>query len=513
MKLLSLPLVAVVFGLAACGGSGGGNPDADPAAIVPARAPVYVEAVLNPEGELADDVRALSQKLAGTDDPGAEIVKLIETEARKNRPDFSWKDDVEPWLGDRGAIALLDISQGGGSGKGGTSAAAVVAVKDADKAQEFVDEQVNRKGAKIVDRTQGDVEYKLDAEEDTAAAIVEDYAVIGNEAAVKAIIDAADGGESLADADRFKQARDQVADDGLGFAYVGVSSLISRLGPQGAAVRPLLGFLGESVAVSLDVDPNAIRFDSASIGVSGPPSAGPGKVFGELPGSSWLALGVADVGGSVSRAIRQFGQLGALGGVDIEREIRRGFGIDIQRDIASWMGDAGVFATGGSLAELSGGLVVEVTDQSRARAAIPKLVRLMRRFGLTVSRVEVPGGDVGYRLRSAQLPIPVGMALIDDRFVIAAGAQGFSLATAQSGEQLADNPEYKEAAKLLGDGIDPQVYVNIASIRELAGSLGLAQQGEAGRRAQRALEALTAVIAGGRRDGDIARGRLVVGVE
>ena len=61
-----LPL-AVLALAAGCGGSGG-DPDADPAAIVPARAPVYLEAQ---RSSPSDDVEASSaKKLSGDGGPG-----------------------------------------------------------------------------------------------------------------------------------------------------------------------------------------------------------------------------------------------------------------------------------------------------------------------------------------------------------------------------------------------------------------------------------------------------------
>ncbi|MBW3548893.1 MAG: hypothetical protein KY452_12285 [Actinobacteria bacterium] len=58
-RLRALPfLVAALCAifLAACGGSG--DPDAKPATIVPAAAPLYFEVTVRPEGDVRDDAEA-----------------------------------------------------------------------------------------------------------------------------------------------------------------------------------------------------------------------------------------------------------------------------------------------------------------------------------------------------------------------------------------------------------------------------------------------------------------------
>ena len=63
------------------------------ASIVPARAPVYLEATIDPEGETADEIKALSQKLAGTDKPGAELKRLFEQSVNEDGGSFKWDEE------------------------------------------------------------------------------------------------------------------------------------------------------------------------------------------------------------------------------------------------------------------------------------------------------------------------------------------------------------------------------------------------------------------------------------
>src|SRR5690606_12692628 len=138
------------------------------------------------------------------------------------------------------------------------------------------------------------------------------------DAGVKAAIDAAEG-EALAGTDQYEQARDNVDEDAVGFGYLKLGALVNQLGPQGAALQPLLGQIGDTTAFALVAESDAIRIETASIGVEGEGALDAGEMLGQVPGGAWLAVGTADIGGQLERALQQFGQLGAFGGVDIEQ--------------------------------------------------------------------------------------------------------------------------------------------------------------------------------------------------
>src|SRR5687767_10120402 len=124
---------AATLPLAACGGGSGGDPNADPAAVVPAGAAVYFEANLKP----GDDITELAKKLSGEEDPGGALKSAIEKEARETDKDFSFSDDVDPWLGDRIGVFVPRVAA-----TGDTPAALIAPTEDADKAKEFLEEEL-----------------------------------------------------------------------------------------------------------------------------------------------------------------------------------------------------------------------------------------------------------------------------------------------------------------------------------------------------------------------------------
>ncbi|HEX8207160.1 MAG TPA: DUF3352 domain-containing protein [Solirubrobacteraceae bacterium] len=501
---------ALVF--AACGGSGG-DPSADPSAVVPAGSPFYVEVNLKP----GDDVKELAKKLSGEEDPGKAFKSWFEKEVADENPGFKFSEDVDPWLGEKVGVFAPRVSAGGDNAVG-----AIFSTKDADKAEEKLEEIIKQgeggEKPRVTTRKHEDTEYFVDTTDGDAAAIVDDYAVAGNEAAIKSVIDQASGdADALSDTSEYKKARDSVEADGLGFVYVRLSQLFSGLGPQGAALRQGLGGLGETLAVGFDADESKMQAETASLGVKGEATTtDPGKVLAELPASSWLALGVADVGGQIEKAIAQFSQLGALGGTDPEKlldQIEQQLGLDPRRDLASWMGDVGIFVFGDTLAEAGGGLIATTKDAGAARRAIPRIARFLRQVAnLRVQPLNRGGVDVGVTLRDPGVPVPIHMALTDDeRFIVAVTDPGLAQAL-QDTDPLGESQAFKDAAGTLGDGIKPQAFLNFAQLATFAEGVGAGAQ-PAGQKFVNALKKLTTMAAGSKREGDILRGKFVVGVK
>ena len=514
-RLLLSTSLAVAAIAAGCGGSGG-DPDADPASVVPARAPVYVEATINPDGETADEIKALSQKLAGTDKPGPELKRLFEKAVNEDGGKFSWDKDVEPWIGDRLGMYVTKINASGED----ADVALVAPTEDADKAEAFLVKDLKDKDGsdsrppKVSERTYKDTKYQVDTANDEAVAILGDYAVVGTEQAVKGGIDAQEG-EGLADADAFKKARDQVESDSLGFAYVRLSTLFSGLGAQGAAARQVFASAGDTVAMALDTDKDAIRVETAAIGAKTAGSGDPGKLVTELPADAWLAAGTADIGGQLEQSLEQIGQLGALGGADPEqalRQIEQQTGIDVREDLISWMGDGGVFVQGESLGDIGGALVVTSKDAAKTRSLIGKLEKLAAQVpGVSTKALRGSGVDEGLTISGGQIPLPVHIAAAGDRFIIAVTDKALE-AVLEPTAKLGDSAPFKAAAGKLDDGIKPSFFLDFEPVRALVDGTGQVQ-GEEAEKARRVLEHLTTLAAGGKKEGDVQRGRLVVGVK
>jgi Protein of unknown function (DUF3352) len=512
--LRSLPapfLVASAFALAACGGSGG-DPAADPAAIVPPGTVVYMEANLKP----GDEVKELAKKLSGEEDPGGAFKRWFEEQAAEDNPDFKFADDVDPWLGERAALFVPRVSAGD------NAVGAIFATKDADEAEKAI-ERTLREGdegerPRVTKRTHRDVEYFVDTSDDDAGGIVDDYAVVGNELALKAVIEQASGdADPLSDTSEYKKARDSISADGVGFVYVRISQLFSGLGPRGAVARQGFQGLGETLAIGLDGEESKIEAEWAALAVSGEGGPrGPGEVLASLPSSAWLAAGAADVGAEIEQRIEQLTSLGGLTGQDPEQlleQIEARLGIDLRRDLTSWLGDVGFFVFGDKPAELGGGMVAQSTDPDATRRAMPRIVRFLRGVARVSARPLSRGGvDTGVTLRAPGLPLPIHMALSDDDRFIVAVTDGALAQALQETDPLGESQAFKDAGGSLGEGLQPQVFMNFEPLAALVEASGVASSPGLAK-LQQALEKLTTLAAGAKREGDVTRGRLVVRVK
>jgi hypothetical protein len=505
---LAAALVAAAGLVAGCGPSSSGG-DADPAAAVPASSLLYAEAVLRPDGTLGANVDAVARKVLGTDDPAAKIAELFDRAASKDG--ITFRKDIEPWLGKRAGAAVTSLAP-----TGKADGVLVLASTDDGLARKAI-ESSPQAGAK---RSYSGVDYRLDAADGTAAAVTGGRVLIGSERGVRAAIDALKGG-SLADSPKLKGARDTIPGDQLGFLYLDVRGFVQAAaaqaglssGPAAALLGTLSGSLPETIAARLGAQPDAITVDAAAIGLRSTAEPGPGGagMLARLPRSSWLALGVGDLGRTLDDTLTQVSSSG-LGGLGIEallRQFRQRSGLDLRRDVLAWMGDAGIFVRGTSTSDVGFGLVVDSKDPAATRRAVTKLSGVAgAATGARVGELKTAGVDAGLTVRRSGGP-EIFVAAAGARFVVAAGRPAFEQALSPS-EPLGAAPAFTAAAGKLGGGYRPALFLDLPQLTRLIGDSAGSDARFA--RAKPYLDAFGGVVAGARRDGDVTRTRIVATV-
>lgn len=144
---------SVVLGIAGCGGGDPGGL----ASFAPPDAPLYAEFVLRPEGDQAGAVESFAERVGGIDDPGAELVAGLDAVFADNDLDYTYANDVEPWLGERAAVFVRSFEPSSVGG-GVPDFALIVETSDPDAARGFVDRLVETDPAPQQARSYGGVE-------------------------------------------------------------------------------------------------------------------------------------------------------------------------------------------------------------------------------------------------------------------------------------------------------------------------------------------------------------------
>ena len=464
LLFLCLVLAVVVGG---CGG-GASSDGADPTELIPADAAVYLEAVIRPEGDQEEAARSVAGKLMRTEDPGAKIRELVDKAMRESgRTDGSFEKDIDPWLGDKVGLALSDL-QGEEP-----RFIAVIAAKDEELATDQLAQQAQRDKSRKA--SSGDVEYWVDPDGEVAGVFGGAVVVASDEKSFKDAI-AAEDGPNLAESKVYEQALEDLPEDRIGTFFVDTPRFFDAVKAQ-PGTDPSAGPIIDQFAK--DAKPMAgaalVTDNTISIETVTAIPKGVGNLFGistggqtplvrELPGDAWGATGAADLGPGAKTLLGQLG--GALGGAAIAGQLEQQLGINLDEDVFGWIGDAAVFVRGDTINTLEGGAVIEVTDATRAKNAIPKLVGLARQQGgAPFEPTKIEGASLAFSAALPGAPRPLVVALGDERAVITYGEEAATDALNRT-EAFGDSDLYARA-KEAADGLEPTFLLDAKPILNL----------------------------------------------
>jgi len=471
--------------------------------LVPAGSVIYGEATLKPEGDQKEAIDAILAKFPGGGQARDKLKDLIERGMRESDSPVSFKEDIEPWLGDEAAFFVSNLSPG----RDAQSAAALIAAKDEDKAQAALEKSAEGELSKD---NYKDVEVLTD-ESDEAGAVFDGFLVLGTEAGVKAAIDTSKGGKKLSEDERYKDALDDAADDRLGFFYMNSPELLRSLREAGTPLPDSFRkFFEEPLVATLDADEDGVTFEGTV-----PEVIGRASLFGqasdlveELPGDSWLGMAQSDFGKLIDFYVDAFADV--AGGRDmVEQLLTAATGLDLQRDVIDWMGDFGVFVRGTTESDLDGALIIETRDEAASDRFISALGRLAKSQadnpGDHIGPLTAPGGGKGITFTSRSFPKPIHVFQQDGTVVFAYGDAAASDAV-KPASKLGDSAGYTAARDSLGD-YDISFFLLAKPILDLVDSTDSAIDAE-WQKAKPYLEPLNALVGGTSGDGDSLRSAL-----
>ncbi len=573
--------------LAGCGSSPSGTSES-PATVTPTSAPLYIEAVVRPEGTLKTDATATARTLTGRQHPFEGLLKLLAGPSGKT-PNYA--QEVEPWLGTHAGAFLsavaLDHAEGllgtetlekllsegfsgleaallgsnglqAALGTNSAQGALVLDTTDVAKAESFLEGQAHSAGAHTT--SYRGVTYQV-SPDGVAEGIVHKFAVIGSEAGIKSVIETAAGGPSLAQASAYSKLTSTAEHGALANAYLSPEELASALKSGGSggggnsggsassnaeSILPLLeGLLGNPGQVYLSAIPSAneVALDldtlpsTSSAGGSGSSGSASGsteaspanseplgesgaQVLRGLPGNSWLAVGIGDLGSALSNGAHGLSALASLGsalnidGIDFGKLLAplSSRSLNVQRDLLSWAGATGLYVSGSSALELQAALVIASKDPARSRAAVAQVAQAYREAGGQTSPTSVPGTETAVTVKLPSFPLQLTVAAGQGKFVAGLGPASIKEALNPQ-STLGSAPSYGAAASTLGGGIEPSALIEFRILSGILESLGLNQApGFSGFAS--AIAPLDTVTAGGGESlsNGVKRARVVIGL-
>jgi hypothetical protein len=356
-----------------------------PAEALPAATLGYVAVDLDPSGgQKIEALRTLNKFPAfedevgiGTDDDILEAI-FDEIESSLDCSGLDYEDDVEPWLGDRAAVAAVD------TGDDQPAPVFVLQVKDADRAADGIAALADCAGEEIGSSIDGD--WAVLAETDTIAEQVTD--------------DAAEA--SLADDEDFQRWTDEAGDSGVVTMYAGPAlgdyladnadelfgfpfglmggasvdcmpdedgsfDACSALNPDAPDARSLVSDEMVEAFEEFDGMAGIVRFDDGSVemefaaeaglaesGVLGAPLVGEGggETISTLPEDTAFAVGLGFADGWFGDLLDAYGPYlgGGMADVtmdDLIDEMETETGLTIPDDIETLFGDSAALAVSG----------------------------------------------------------------------------------------------------------------------------------------------------------------------
>jgi hypothetical protein len=453
-----LAAIAALLGVVGCGSSSSGSDSAsggsELANLASPGSLVFVEAQLQPKGELQQNTDSVAKSFTGGEGLGQFIVSELESSARSEGESLDFAKEVEPWLGERGGIAFEHLDAGELS-----EPLIAIQTTNATSAQAFIDKRAKQGKSPSKEVSYEGVEFEVGGSEDNAVGLIDDAVVLAqSEKEFKAAVDASKG-ESLGGEDRFQNAIANTSNGSLADIYVDVGGIIaqSENGETAEQAKGVLKAAGidpsEATAVaSVIPQANQIVVDlSSELDGQEAPTGDASKLLGALPASSFAAFSSAEFSAQLKEAIDSLDEEGIppdLEPGELKSSLEQA-GVDLDK-IADSLEEAAVFAEGNSRSSLSGAMVVtsKSSEAADAIASLGTLLRSARVPGVTA----ISGKASGFSVSSSELGSkPIVVVAKDDRIAIGYGlAPALAVLNGGSGATLSSTPGYKSAVSALG---------------------------------------------------------------
>jgi hypothetical protein len=497
-------LAGATLGVAGCGGSSeAGSQAGDVASYVPAGSPFYLEVSTDFDGPQWGQIDELAKLFPAY----PELRKQLDEELQGE--DVNFDRDVKPLLGDRAAVAVLNVPDTSGiqgsitssdpeSAAGAAAGAAddteaVGVVGIAEGKEEAMTALLVRSGAAKAGEHDG-VAYYQQADGDTVTAVADGALVIANSTGqLYKALDAheAGGDETLAGQDRFTDALAKLPADVFGQAYIDVGALVRQAGTDSPQLQQLgLGDYQDAVvAASLAAEPDGARVKGVIVGA---PDTGASAFSPTLddraPADAIAYLGFDDLAGSVSTVLEQ---VRASQGEDVQKQfdafagqLPQLLGVTTDDLSALTSGEHAIVVTGGR--KPGAALALQVDDGARAQATLDKLrvgvPSLLRTFSPDTKlpawqQVPLAAGVQGWRLPlSPDAGVVYG---VDGDLAIVGTSVPAVTGVQRPASPLSASSAYQAGVSGMPDEVTSVLWLNVQELIGTADTLGAFDKSDA----------------------------------
>lgn len=407
MKKPALTLsVAAAIALAGCG-SDDSNEVSGPASAIPADMAFYVEATIRPEGEQAENLDALVSEFAelpllgNVGDPRDFAIERLEEEASTAGIEFSYDEDIEPWLGEKAGFGATEGTDGE------TRFVVAVETTDENKARESI-ESLLAQGNPTEEGEYEGVSYLTLPDDSVRLGVFDGHVVFAPASDFEAAVDASSG-DSLGSSDKFAESFDTFEDDRLASFYFDFARYQEFVtDPEDAeeletaqAILPEIFEGTFSIAAGTTAD-DQVYVDYSVQTFEGQPEAGASALLGTPPADSIGAFAIEDIGEFGPPIVELFERAQEEGadledfpeeGIEQAFEDETGIAFD---DAAEAIGDASVYVRGDLPDDLEVGGEIEAADAEVAGELIDAIQKEIESEGNAKLGPPVGGSDVGF---------------------------------------------------------------------------------------------------------------------
>lgn len=445
------------------------------AALAPADSAFYLNVYLQPSTGQQMHLSGLIGRLPGFADDASldeKVDQVVQNLLAGSGIDYGRQ--VKPWLGNQVAIAARPA----GDGLAEPVPVLIAAVKDLEAARTAIAELVSNGGASFTVETYRGVE--LQVSDEATYAFVEEMLVVGSDtAAVRSVVDTADGGESLADRDDFVTTMAGLEADHLAAFFLDLAALgeatgtaeqLSSMSTAGAVLVAEAD--GLRLSGSAPFDPAAAEpSDRSGFALGGEPSS----LVDWMPESTVAEVVIFGLRQTLEDAEAAAGEVpegeDIASAIDTLRTLAAfGLGIDLDADLLPLLDREAAVAISGLEDGLpSGQLLLRPTDPEAAADALDRLADGLARIGASVATET--GGETEVTVVSIPETAVVAYTIVDGIVIL-----GFSPADVDaaisahaSGRTLGSSDRYTRTFEVAGTRAGNEAFVDVGALLQLLG--------------------------------------------